>query len=42
MMEFHEKIGALLLGETAPGAIMHRKYGRCHYPRGRADQSRDA
>jgi DNA-directed RNA polymerase subunit beta len=27
MIEFHEKLGALLLGEAAPGAIMHRKTG---------------
>ena len=26
-IEFHEKLGALLLGETAPGPIMHRKTG---------------
>lgn len=27
MMEFHEKIGAILLGEPAPAPIMHRKSG---------------
>ncbi len=27
LMEFHEKVGALLLGENAPGPIMHRKTG---------------
>jgi len=27
LMEFHEKLGALMLGETAPGPIMHRKSG---------------
>ncbi len=27
MIEFHEKLGALLLGEPAPGPIMHRKTG---------------
>ncbi len=27
LIEFHEKLGALLLGETAPAAIMHRKSG---------------
>lgn len=27
LIEFHEKLGALLLGEQAPGAIMHRKTG---------------
>lgn len=27
MIEFHEKLGALLLGEPAPGPIMHRKSG---------------
>ncbi len=27
LMEFHEKLGALLLGEPAPGPIMHRKTG---------------
>jgi DNA-directed RNA polymerase subunit beta len=27
MIEFHEKLGALLLGETAPAPIMHRKTG---------------
>ena len=27
MMEFHEKIGALMMGEIAPGAILHRKSG---------------
>jgi DNA-directed RNA polymerase subunit beta len=27
MIEFHEKIGALLLGENAPASIMHRKSG---------------
>ena len=26
-MEFHEKLGALLLNEKAPGSIMHRKTG---------------
>lgn len=25
LLEFHEKLGALLLGEVAPGPIMHRK-----------------
>ncbi len=27
LIEFHEKLGALLLGEKAPGPIMHRKTG---------------
>jgi DNA-directed RNA polymerase subunit beta len=27
VLEFHEKLGALLLNEQAPGAIMHRKSG---------------
>ena len=27
MIEFHEKLGALLLNEKAPGPIMHRKTG---------------
>lgn len=27
LIEFHEKLGALLLGEQAPGPIMHRKTG---------------
>jgi len=27
LIQFHEKLGALLLGETAPGPIMHRKTG---------------
>jgi DNA-directed RNA polymerase subunit beta len=27
VLEFHEKLGALLLGEPAPGPIMHRKTG---------------
>jgi DNA-directed RNA polymerase subunit beta len=27
LIEFHEKLGALLLGEHAPGPIMHRKSG---------------
>ncbi len=27
MIEFHEKLGALLLGEPAPGSILHRKTG---------------
>ncbi len=27
IIEFHEKLGALLLGELAPGPIMHRKTG---------------
>ncbi len=27
LIEFHEKLGALLLGEVAPGPIMHRKTG---------------
>ncbi len=27
ILEFHEKLGALLLGEAAPGPIMHRKTG---------------
>lgn len=27
MLEFHEKLGALLLNEPAPGPIMHRKTG---------------
>ncbi|HSX03264.1 MAG TPA: DNA-directed RNA polymerase subunit beta [Rhabdochlamydiaceae bacterium] len=27
LLEFHEKLGALLLNETAPGPIMHRKTG---------------
>ncbi|MBS3903702.1 MAG: DNA-directed RNA polymerase subunit beta [Simkania sp.] len=27
ILEFHEKLGALLLNETAPGPIMHRKTG---------------
>jgi DNA-directed RNA polymerase subunit beta len=27
MLEFHEKLGALLIGEPAPGPIMHRKTG---------------
>lgn len=27
LMEFHEKLGALLLGEVSPGPIMHRKTG---------------
>lgn len=27
LLEFHEKLGALLLGEIAPGPIMHRKTG---------------
>lgn len=27
LLEFHEKLGALLLGEAAPGHIMHRKTG---------------
>ncbi|MGE5195796.1 MAG: DNA-directed RNA polymerase subunit beta, partial [Anaerolineae bacterium] len=27
LIEFHEKLGALLLGEHAPGPIMHRKTG---------------
>lgn len=27
MMEFHEKLGALMMGETAPASIMHRKTG---------------
>jgi DNA-directed RNA polymerase subunit beta len=27
VMELHEKLGALLLGEKAPGPIMHRKSG---------------
>jgi len=27
IMEFHEKLGALLLGEKAPGPVMHRKTG---------------
>ncbi len=27
IMEFHEKVGALLIGEKAPGPIMHRKSG---------------
>ena len=27
VLEFHEKLGALLLGEQAPGPIMHRKTG---------------
>ena len=27
MIEFHEKLGALLLGEIAPGPVMHRKTG---------------
>jgi len=27
LLEFHEKLGALLLGEVAPGHIMHRKLG---------------
>lgn len=27
LLEFHEKLGALLLGEVAPGPIMHRKTG---------------
>lgn len=27
LIEFHEKLGALLLNETAPGPIMHRKTG---------------
>ncbi len=27
IIEFHEKLGALLLGEPAPGPIMHRKTG---------------
>ncbi|NGX39299.1 MAG: DNA-directed RNA polymerase subunit beta [Chlamydiae bacterium] len=27
LIQFHEKLGALLLGEPAPGAIMHRKTG---------------
>jgi DNA-directed RNA polymerase subunit beta len=27
LLEFHEKLGALLLGEQAPGSIMHRKSG---------------
>jgi DNA-directed RNA polymerase subunit beta len=27
LMEFHEKLGALLLNEKAPGPIMHRKTG---------------
>jgi DNA-directed RNA polymerase subunit beta len=27
LIEFHEKLGALLLGETAPAPIMHRKTG---------------
>ncbi len=27
LIEFHEKLGALLLGEVAPAAIMHRKSG---------------
>ena len=26
-MECHEKLGALLLNENAPGTIMHRKTG---------------
>lgn len=27
MIEFHEKIGALMMGEPAPGSILHRKSG---------------
>ncbi len=27
LIEFHEKLGALLLGEVSPGPIMHRKTG---------------
>lgn len=27
LIDFHEKLGALLLGEVAPGSIMHRKSG---------------
>jgi DNA-directed RNA polymerase subunit beta len=27
VIEFHEKLGALLLGENAPGPVMHRKTG---------------
>lgn len=27
LIEFHEKLGALLLGEMAPGPVMHRKTG---------------
>lgn len=27
LIEFHEKLGALLLGEQSPGAVLHRKTG---------------
>ena len=35
-IEFHEKLGALLLNEKAPSAIMHRKSGRVLIDEGQA------
>jgi DNA-directed RNA polymerase subunit beta len=34
MMEFHEKLGALLMNEPAPGPILHRKRGDVLVPEG--------
>ncbi len=36
LLEFHEKLGALLLGETAPASILHRKTGDVIIPEGQA------
>lgn len=33
-IEFHERLGALLLGETSPGPIMHRRTGDLIIPEG--------
>ena len=39
--ESHERIGALLLNETAPGTIVHRKTAEVIIEEGASDHSRD-
>ena len=39
-MEMHEKLGALLLNEKAPGTIVHRKTAEVIIEEGELDHSR--